>query len=175
MQVICIEVACALFWNFVMVKVCSFGADFVDSVPLLPATASMGNSEVGSTVRGKPFAVRKPVALFRELIRVHTDPGDVIVEFACGSAPAARAAMLEGRSCVSFDSDELIIPSVIHHHNKLRDKVLHEVDAKQFTFTVASAIAVAANKVGHSDDEEMLDEYQHADPGPNRQDRSNWF
>ena len=92
----------------------------MDLVTLVNTT---GESVEGDVVRGPPFAVKKPVNLYRELIRMHTKVGDMVVEVACGSAPAARAAFLEGRQCVSFDRDQSIIPSIMGHLETLRTKI----------------------------------------------------
>jgi hypothetical protein len=48
---------------------------------------------------------QKPVALSRYLIRTYSAPGDVILDFACGSGTAGEAALLEGRDFVGVEKD----------------------------------------------------------------------
>jgi site-specific DNA-methyltransferase (adenine-specific) len=40
---------------------------------------------------------QKPVALYRYLVRTYTRPGDLVLDFCCGSATTAEAARAEGR------------------------------------------------------------------------------
>jgi hypothetical protein len=53
--------------------------------------------------------VQKPVNLIREIVRVHSSPGDIILEVCSGSSPCATAGMLEGRHVLSLDSDEACV------------------------------------------------------------------
>lgn len=48
---------------------------------------------------------QKPVSLLRYLIRTYSAPGDVILDFACGSGTAGEAALLEGRDFVGIEND----------------------------------------------------------------------
>lgn len=48
---------------------------------------------------------QKPVDLFRYLVRTYTAPGDVVLDFACGSAAAGVAALAEGRSYIGIDDN----------------------------------------------------------------------
>lgn len=47
---------------------------------------------------------QKPVALFRYLIRTYTQPGDLVVDFCCGSGTTALAAREEGRRFIVGDT-----------------------------------------------------------------------
>lgn len=47
---------------------------------------------------------QKPVALFRYLIRTYTQPGDLVVDFCCGSGTTALAAREEGRRFLVGDT-----------------------------------------------------------------------
>jgi hypothetical protein len=84
-------------------------------------------------VRGDPHGVRKPTGLLRELTRMYSKYGDVVVEVACGSAPASRASLLEGRICLSVDRDRSIIPSVKAHLSELRENLISSLHTKQIS------------------------------------------
>lgn len=47
---------------------------------------------------------QKPVALFEYLIRTYTQPGDVVLDFVCGSGTTAVAAQNTGRKFICGDS-----------------------------------------------------------------------
>jgi hypothetical protein len=54
--------------------------------------------------RAYKHPTQKPVALLRYLIRTYSAPGDVILDFSCGSGTSGEAALLEGRHFVGIDS-----------------------------------------------------------------------
>ena len=60
----------------------------------------------GGNVREK---VQKPFALCRELMRMYTSPGDIVLEMCCGTAPFAMAGLLEGRHVLSLDVDKTVV------------------------------------------------------------------
>ncbi len=45
----------------------------------------------------------KPIDLLRYLIRSHSDPGALVLDFACGSGSAGVAALLESRRFIGFE------------------------------------------------------------------------
>lgn len=47
---------------------------------------------------------QKPIALLRWIIRTYTNPGDVVLDNACGSGSTLVAADLEGRDWIGFDN-----------------------------------------------------------------------
>lgn len=49
---------------------------------------------------------QKPIALGRYLIRTYTEPGDVVLDNACGSGSFLVAAMLEGRNFIGIEKNE---------------------------------------------------------------------
>jgi DNA modification methylase len=48
---------------------------------------------------------QKPTDLLRYLIRTYTSPGDLILDFACGSGSTCAAAVLEGRRFVGIEKE----------------------------------------------------------------------
>jgi hypothetical protein len=60
----------------------------------------------GGNVREK---VQKPFDLCRELLRMYTAPGDIVLEMCCGTAPFAMAGLLEGRHVLSLDVDATVV------------------------------------------------------------------
>lgn len=49
---------------------------------------------------------QKPVELGRYLIRKYTNPGDIVLDNACGSGLFCVAAVLEGRSFIGIEKNE---------------------------------------------------------------------
>lgn len=47
---------------------------------------------------------QKPVALYRYLVRTYTQPGDLVLDFCCGSGTTALAAREEGRRFIAGDT-----------------------------------------------------------------------
>ncbi len=50
-------------------------------------------------------ATQKPVALYRYLVRTYTRPGDLVLDFCCGSATTGMACREEGRRFVLGEKD----------------------------------------------------------------------
>lgn len=46
---------------------------------------------------------QKPLALMRELVRLYTDPGDLVVDPFCGVGTTVLACALEGRRCIGIE------------------------------------------------------------------------
>jgi site-specific DNA-methyltransferase (adenine-specific)/modification methylase len=49
---------------------------------------------------------QKPVGLGRYLIRTYTEPGEVVLDNACGSGSFWVAALLEGRNFIGIEKNE---------------------------------------------------------------------
>lgn len=52
---------------------------------------------------------QKPVALYRYLVRTYTRPGDLVLDFCCGSATTAEAARAEGRRWICGEKEAEIV------------------------------------------------------------------
>jgi len=50
------------------------------------------------------YPTQKPLGIVRRIVRVHSRPGDVVLDFFAGSGTTGEAAALEGRSFVLVDS-----------------------------------------------------------------------
>ncbi len=51
------------------------------------------------------YPTQKPLAILRRIVRVHSNPGDQLLDFFAGSGSFGEAALLEGRDCVLIDSN----------------------------------------------------------------------
>jgi len=49
--------------------------------------------------------MQKPLKLMRYLVRAYTNPGDLVLDNACGAGPAIVAALYEGRNFIGIDKD----------------------------------------------------------------------
>jgi site-specific DNA-methyltransferase (adenine-specific) len=52
-----------------------------------------------------PHSAAKPLLLMEYLIKTYTNPGDMILDFTCGSGTTLRAAKNLGRRCVGIERD----------------------------------------------------------------------
>jgi len=97
---------------------------------------------------GAPTIIRKnvrtPICFLRELVRMHSKPGDVVLEWACGSAPTLRACLLEGRICLGLDNDRRVVVSVRNHMMEFRKWVLSKLPAFVTTTTNPTSKATSS-------------------------------
>ena len=63
---------------------------------------------------------QKPVALMRYLVRTYTNPGDVVLDVACGSGTTCLAAMIEGRQSIGIEKDEQYAKIAINRIHEAR-------------------------------------------------------
>ena len=61
-------------------------------------------SPTGKEKTGYP--TQKPLGIMNRIVRVHTDPGDCVLDFFAGSGTTGEAAYRNGRSAVLIDSSE---------------------------------------------------------------------
>ncbi len=98
----------------------TFNYDDIDRVPYLaaklvsPQKAQRGKtpsdvwwfSIVSPTGHEKTgYATQKPLALLERIVRVHSQPGDLVLDFFAGSGTAGEAAARLGRSFILIDSN----------------------------------------------------------------------
>lgn len=62
---------------------------------------------------------QKPIALGRYLIRTFTNPGDVVLDNACGSGSFLLSAILENRQFIGIEKNE----NVLFHKTKPVDYI----------------------------------------------------
>lgn len=55
---------------------------------------------------GQFHPTQKPVDLLRYLVLTYTNPGDTVLDNACGSGTTCLAAALEGRRYIGFELNE---------------------------------------------------------------------
>jgi site-specific DNA-methyltransferase (adenine-specific) len=51
------------------------------------------------------YPTQKPLAILERIVRVHSNPGDRVLDFFAGSGTTGEAALRHGRSCVLVDSN----------------------------------------------------------------------
>ena len=73
----------------------------------------------------------KPVALMRWLIRLTTQPGDIVLDPFCGSATTGVAALLEGRRFIGIERDPAFAPIA-------RARLEHAAPSRERLATMAS-------------------------------------
>lgn len=65
-------------------------------------THGFASGEVGAS---RVHETQKPLALMRELVRLFSDPGEVILDCHAGSGTTGVAALLEGRRVILVERD----------------------------------------------------------------------
>lgn len=108
-----------ILWYVLDPKRYVFEYDAIDRVPYMapslvgPEKAARGKTPTdvwwhtivptsGKEKTGYP--TQKPLGLVRRVVRVHSRPGDVVLDFFAGSGTTGEAAALEGRGFVMVDS-----------------------------------------------------------------------
>ena len=76
------------------------------------------------------YPTQKPLGILNRIIRVHSDPGDRVLDFFAGSGTTGEAALRNGRNAVLIDSNEealavmkkrLAFADIKVHHPQLSD------------------------------------------------------
>lgn len=75
----------------------------------------------------KIHPTQKPCAILRELIRIFTDEGDVVIDPCAGSGTTLRACREIGRSCYGFEIDKTF-------YNRAKNEMLANDDEMQLSF-----------------------------------------
>ena len=109
-----------IFWYAVDPADRVFRYDDIDRVPYMapglvgPEKAARGktptdvwwNTIVSPTGREKTgYPTQKPLKILERIVRVHSDPGDLVVDFFAGSGTTGEAAARNGRGYLLVDSD----------------------------------------------------------------------
>jgi site-specific DNA-methyltransferase (adenine-specific) len=109
-----------IFWYAVDPKHYVFRYDDIDRVPYMapglvgPAKAARGktptdvwwNTIVSPTGKEKTgYPTQKPLKILERIVRVHSDPGDLVVDFFAGSGTTGEAAARSGRGYLLVDVD----------------------------------------------------------------------
>jgi site-specific DNA-methyltransferase (adenine-specific) len=98
----------------------TFNYDEMDRIPYMapglvtPEKAALGKtptdvwwhtivSPTGKEKTGWP--TQKPLGVLERIVKVHSRPGDIVLDFFAGSGTTGVAAVRNGRSCVLVDSD----------------------------------------------------------------------
>ena len=100
-----------------------FNYDEIDRIPYMaPALAGAEKAERGKTPtdvwwqtivptmsderkRGGGYPTQKPLGILNRIIRVHSNPGDWILDFFAGSGTTGESALLHDRHCVLMDQN----------------------------------------------------------------------
>jgi site-specific DNA-methyltransferase (adenine-specific) len=55
------------------------------------------------------YATQKPLGILERIVRVHSNPGDLVLDFFAGSGTTGAAAVKHGRAfCLVDESDEAV-------------------------------------------------------------------
>ena len=98
----------------------TFNLDAVDRIPYMaPALVGAEKAAKGKTptdvwwhtivpTNGKEktgYATQKPLGLLERIVKVHSSPGDMLLDFFAGSGTFGEAAAKHGRSCLLVDNN----------------------------------------------------------------------
>jgi len=115
---------------------------FEDETPLLDYVYMKTAEAEGKVLH----PTQKPVELGRYLIRTYTQPGDVVLDNACGSGSFLVSAVLEGRRFIGIEKNEGVLLHKVHPIDYVdicnkriksavteRDKILKREKVEQLT------------------------------------------
>lgn len=85
------------YGDFMPVRVCSNGKRYPTDIIYVKTAESEGKTV---------HPTQKPVELGRYLVRTYTNPGDIVLDNACGSGSFPAAALLEGRNFIGIEKNE---------------------------------------------------------------------
>jgi site-specific DNA-methyltransferase (adenine-specific) len=117
-----------IFWYVRDPKRYTFNYDAIDRIPYMapemvtPEKAARGktptdvwwNTIVSPTGKEKTgYPTQKPLAILRRIVRVHSNPGDRVLDFFAGSGTTGAAAELEGRDAVLVDSNVRAVETMV--------------------------------------------------------------
>ena len=109
-----------ILWYVMNPKQYTFRYEDIDRIPYMapglvgPEKAARGktptdtwwNTIVSPTGKEKTgYPTQKPLAILERIVRVHTNPGDSVLDFFAGSGTTGEAAVKLGRSAVLVDSN----------------------------------------------------------------------
>lgn len=124
-----------ILWYAKNPKDYTFNYDAIDRIPYMaPNLQTPERAAIGKTptdvwwhtivpTNGKEktgYATQKPLALLERIVKVHSNPGDIVMDFFAGSGTSGEAALKNGRSCVLCD----INPEAIEVMNKRLSKYI---------------------------------------------------
>lgn len=70
------------------------------------------------------YPTQKPIAILNRIVRVHSHPGDIVLDFFAGSGTTGEAAIRSGRSAVLVDNSPEAI-QVMRHRLAFANPILH--------------------------------------------------
>ena len=110
-----------ILWYAKNPKTYTYHYDAIDRIPYMapglvgPEKAARGktptdvwwNTIVSPSGKEKTgYPTQKPMAILRRIVKVHSSPGDRLLDFFAGSGSFGHVAAEEGRHCVLIDSNE---------------------------------------------------------------------
>lgn len=109
-----------ILWYVKDPRVYTFNYDAIDRIPYMapglvgPAKAARGKTPTDTwwhtivSPHGKEktgYPTQKPLGIIERIVRVHSNPGDRLLDFFAGSGTLGEAAARNGRSCVLIDDN----------------------------------------------------------------------
>lgn len=113
-----------ILWYVVDPENYTFNYDEIDRIPYMapglvgPEKAALGKTPtdvwwqtiVGTNSKEKTgYPTQKPLALIERIVKVHSNPGDLLLDFFAGSGTFGEAAARNGRRCVLVDQNPTAI------------------------------------------------------------------
>lgn len=93
---------------------------------------------------------QKPLALGRYMVRTYSDPGDVVLDFACGSGSFPVASLAEGRNFIGIERNQDVMavksPLTLTDLHRASCVPVREIDARHTEYRV-DCVAFARGRV----------------------------
>ncbi len=118
----------SIFWYAVNPKSYTFNFEEMDRIPYMaPGLVSAEKAARGKTptdvwwhtivpTNGKErtgYPTQKPLGILNRILKVHTNPGDHVLDFFAGSGTSGEAALRLGRSCTLVDSNPAALDVIV--------------------------------------------------------------
>jgi len=123
-----------------------FNYDEIDRIPYMaPSLVGAEKAERGKTptdvwwntivhTTGKErvnYPTQKPLSILNRIVRVHSNPGDILLDFFAGSGSFGEAAIRNGRSCILVDNNPDAADVMIKRFENLKSECEFDMEVKR--------------------------------------------
>ena len=76
------------------------------------------------------YPTQKPLGILERIVRVHSDPGDTVLDFFAGSGTTGEAALKHDRNAVLIDDNPEAIAVMVERLSRFEPVVHHDDDQR---------------------------------------------
>lgn len=113
-----------IFWYVMDPKNYTFNYDEIDRIPYPYMAPSLIGTEKAKRV---DYPTQKPLSILSRIVRVHSKPGDYLLDFFAGSGSFGEAAIRNGRNCTLVDINPDAIKVIRERFERINPECPHRV------------------------------------------------